>query len=200
MTPTPAFKVGELISDPLAMYLSDVFTIGANLAGLPGISVPAGKSAAGLPIGIQLLGPPFAEESLFRAAVSSGKHPGTRGGRRFEAIASNTPPSSASKCTFSFSPRRSSFAAAHRFDPTTQRADVPGVPRSAGRLPVINRHAVELAIKTAWHSTAESPAFTKWDRKQVLLSRSPQGISDQPVRVTHQPGRMAGDRTIRNQA
>jgi aspartyl-tRNA(Asn)/glutamyl-tRNA(Gln) amidotransferase subunit A len=68
VTPTPAFKVGELIDDPLAMYLSDIYTISANLSGLPGISVPAGFSTSGLPIGLQLVGPPFAEETLFRAA------------------------------------------------------------------------------------------------------------------------------------
>ncbi|HEV8001767.1 MAG TPA: Asp-tRNA(Asn)/Glu-tRNA(Gln) amidotransferase subunit GatA [Planctomycetaceae bacterium] len=68
VAPTPAFKVGELVDDPLAMYLSDIYTLSANLAGLPGISLPGGFSSGGLPIGIQLLGPPFAEETLFRAA------------------------------------------------------------------------------------------------------------------------------------
>ncbi len=68
VTPTPAFKIGELINDPLAMYLSDIYTISANLAGLPGIALPAGQSDSGLPIGFQLLGPPFSEEKLLRAA------------------------------------------------------------------------------------------------------------------------------------
>ena len=68
VAPTPAFKVGELVDDPLAMYLSDIYTLSANLAGLPGISLPGGISSGGLPIGIQLLGPPFAEETLLRAA------------------------------------------------------------------------------------------------------------------------------------
>jgi aspartyl-tRNA(Asn)/glutamyl-tRNA(Gln) amidotransferase subunit A len=68
VTPTPAFKIGELIDDPLAMYLSDIYTISANLAGLPGIALPAGQSDSGLPIGFQLLGPPFSEEKLLRAA------------------------------------------------------------------------------------------------------------------------------------
>ncbi len=68
VAPTPAFKVGELVDDPLAMYLSDIYTLSANLAGLPGISLPGGHSSSGLPIGIQLVGPPFAEESLLRAA------------------------------------------------------------------------------------------------------------------------------------
>ena len=63
VTPTPAFKVGELVDDPLAMYLSDIYTLSANLAGLPGISLPGGFSSGGLPIGIQLLAPPFAEET-----------------------------------------------------------------------------------------------------------------------------------------
>jgi aspartyl-tRNA(Asn)/glutamyl-tRNA(Gln) amidotransferase subunit A len=68
VAPTPAFKIGELIDDPLAMYLSDIYTISANLAGLPGISIPAGFSSQNLPIGLQLLAEPFAEERLLRAA------------------------------------------------------------------------------------------------------------------------------------
>jgi len=68
VTPSTAFKIGELVDDPLAMYLSDVYTISANLAGIPGISLPAGISSAGLPIGLQLLAPPFEEERLLRAA------------------------------------------------------------------------------------------------------------------------------------
>ncbi|MFQ5734535.1 MAG: Asp-tRNA(Asn)/Glu-tRNA(Gln) amidotransferase subunit GatA [Planctomycetaceae bacterium] len=68
VTPTPAFRIGELVGDPLAMYLSDVYTIGANLAGIPGISIPAGFSRGHLPIGLQLLAPPFEEDRLLRAA------------------------------------------------------------------------------------------------------------------------------------
>jgi len=68
VAPTPAFGIGELVDDPLAMYLMDIYTIGANLAGLPAIAVPCGRSAGGLPIGLQLLAPPFEEERLLRAA------------------------------------------------------------------------------------------------------------------------------------
>ncbi len=68
VTPTPAFKLGEKIQDPLQMYLSDIFTISVNLAGVPAISVPCGVSQAGLPIGLQLIGRPFAEETILRAA------------------------------------------------------------------------------------------------------------------------------------
>lgn len=68
VAPTPAFKLGELVDDPLAMYLSDIYTISANLAGIPGASIPCGFSASGLPIGLQLQAPPFEEERLLRAA------------------------------------------------------------------------------------------------------------------------------------
>ncbi|WP_414662386.1 Asp-tRNA(Asn)/Glu-tRNA(Gln) amidotransferase subunit GatA [Horticoccus sp. 23ND18S-11] len=80
-SPIPAFKIGEK-SDPLAMYLCDIYTIGVNLAGLPGISVPCGFTASGLPIGLQLIGQPFQEANLLsiarayeRAHDWNSKHP-----------------------------------------------------------------------------------------------------------------------------
>ncbi|MFH1384301.1 MAG: amidase family protein, partial [Candidatus Omnitrophota bacterium] len=69
-SPTPAFKQGERMDDPIAMYLSDIFTIPVNLAGIPAISIPAGFSRDGLPIGLQLLAPAFCEERLFQAAYT----------------------------------------------------------------------------------------------------------------------------------
>src|SRR5258708_2874324 len=66
--PTPAFLFGEKVDDPLAMYLNDIFTVTANLAGVPGISVPCGLSADGLPIGLQLMGPYWSEAQLLRLA------------------------------------------------------------------------------------------------------------------------------------
>jgi aspartyl-tRNA(Asn)/glutamyl-tRNA(Gln) amidotransferase subunit A len=68
--PTPAFKLGEKVDDPLAMYLNDVFTIPAPLAGVPALSVPAGFSASGLPLGVQLIGRPFDEATLFRVGAA----------------------------------------------------------------------------------------------------------------------------------
>ena len=68
--PTPAFKIGEKANDPLSMYLSDIFTIPANLAGIPAISIPCGFSKDGLPIGLQMMAKPFGEETIFRAAYA----------------------------------------------------------------------------------------------------------------------------------
>ena len=65
-SPTVAFKVGERAENPLAMYLSDLLTIPANMAGLPGLSIPCGLSE-GLPVGLQILGPQFSENLMFRA-------------------------------------------------------------------------------------------------------------------------------------
>ncbi len=67
-SPTAAFKIGEKVDDPLQMYLSDIYTISANLASICGISIPCGFTSANLPVGLQLLGRPFGEEQLLRAA------------------------------------------------------------------------------------------------------------------------------------
>jgi aspartyl-tRNA(Asn)/glutamyl-tRNA(Gln) amidotransferase subunit A len=75
--PTTAFKLGEKTADPLTMYLEDIYTISVNLAGLPGLSIPAGLSAAGLPIGMQLIGPVFSEGLLLRAGRMFEKASGT---------------------------------------------------------------------------------------------------------------------------
>jgi aspartyl-tRNA(Asn)/glutamyl-tRNA(Gln) amidotransferase subunit A len=69
-SPTPAFKIGEKTSNPLQMYLSDIYTISANLAGIPAMSVPCGFTKQGLPVGLQLLAKPFAEETLFHAGYA----------------------------------------------------------------------------------------------------------------------------------
>ncbi len=68
VSPTTAFKIGEKVADPLTMYLSDIYTIAANLAGVPGISVPCGFDENNLPIGLQILAPAFAEDKLLRIA------------------------------------------------------------------------------------------------------------------------------------
>jgi len=70
VAPTPAFKIGENTDDPLTMYLSDIFTIPANLAGIPGMSIPCGFSSKGLPIGLQLMARHFDEDTLFKVGYN----------------------------------------------------------------------------------------------------------------------------------
>ena len=70
VSPTPPWKLGEKINDPLQMYLSDIFTVTANLAGIPGLSVPIGFTSDKLPVGMQILGPQFSEEKLFQAGYA----------------------------------------------------------------------------------------------------------------------------------
>lgn len=68
VAPTTAFRLGEHTDDPLAMYLEDVFTLPANLAGVPGLAFPVGLDGHGLPVGMQLMGPHFREDVLFKIA------------------------------------------------------------------------------------------------------------------------------------
>jgi aspartyl-tRNA(Asn)/glutamyl-tRNA(Gln) amidotransferase subunit A len=66
--PTTAYKIGEMIDNPLEMYLGDVFTVSVNIAGLPAISIPCGLDESGLPVGLQLIGKAFGEKTILRAA------------------------------------------------------------------------------------------------------------------------------------
>ena len=77
--PTSAFKIGEKVNDPLTMYLSDIFTIPANLAGIPGISLPCGFTSEGLPIGLQILSDSFQEEKLLQVAAAYEQETGWHG-------------------------------------------------------------------------------------------------------------------------
>jgi aspartyl-tRNA(Asn)/glutamyl-tRNA(Gln) amidotransferase subunit A len=67
-SPVPAFRLGERTSDPLAMYLADIYTVTGSLAGVPGISVPCGRTGEGLPVGLQIFGQPFREERILQLA------------------------------------------------------------------------------------------------------------------------------------
>jgi aspartyl-tRNA(Asn)/glutamyl-tRNA(Gln) amidotransferase subunit A len=67
-SPTAAFKLGDKVDDPLAMYLADIYTVTANLAGIPGISIPCGETKEKLPIGLQILGRHFDEATILRVA------------------------------------------------------------------------------------------------------------------------------------
>ena len=73
VAPTTAPKLGDSLSDPIKMYLSDIYTISVNLAGLPGISLPCGKDSNGMPIGLQIIGDCFKEKNIIRAAYAFEK-------------------------------------------------------------------------------------------------------------------------------
>jgi aspartyl-tRNA(Asn)/glutamyl-tRNA(Gln) amidotransferase subunit A len=75
-TPTPAFKLGEKTADPLQMYLADIYTVTGSLAGVPGISIPCGKTKAGLPVGMQIFGPHFGEARILQLARAFEKADG----------------------------------------------------------------------------------------------------------------------------
>jgi aspartyl-tRNA(Asn)/glutamyl-tRNA(Gln) amidotransferase subunit A len=75
-SPTAAFKLGEKVDDPLAMYLADIYTVTANLAGIPGISIPVGTTKEKLPIGMQIFGKHFAESTILRVANAYEKAAG----------------------------------------------------------------------------------------------------------------------------
>jgi aspartyl-tRNA(Asn)/glutamyl-tRNA(Gln) amidotransferase subunit A len=70
MTPTPAFKLGEKSDDPMAMYLADIYSVAASLAGICGVSVPCGTTAEGLPIGVQIMGKHFDESTVLRVGAA----------------------------------------------------------------------------------------------------------------------------------
>ena len=89
-TPTPAFRLGEKVEDPLAMYLNDIYSIPASLAGVPALSFPAGFTASGLPVGLQIVGRPFEEAMILRAARATEHW--TDAGRRLPPIAGETSP------------------------------------------------------------------------------------------------------------
>ena len=78
-TPSAAFPLGVKQDDPITMYLNDVFTVPANLAGIPGISVPAGFSQTGLPLGLQVLSGAFREDTLYKVAACLEKQAGFTG-------------------------------------------------------------------------------------------------------------------------
>jgi aspartyl-tRNA(Asn)/glutamyl-tRNA(Gln) amidotransferase subunit A len=70
MTPTPAFKLGEKTDDPVAMYLADIYSVAASLAGICGVSVPCGETKDGLPIGVQIMGKHFDEATMLRVGLA----------------------------------------------------------------------------------------------------------------------------------
>jgi aspartyl-tRNA(Asn)/glutamyl-tRNA(Gln) amidotransferase subunit A len=89
--PGPAFRLGEKVDDPLAMYLSDIFTTPASLVGLPAVAVPSGLDGNGLPLSLQITGRPFAEGEVFRAARAFEKQVAWNAAPSFRAAEVSSP-------------------------------------------------------------------------------------------------------------
>ncbi len=152
-------EAGESLKDPLAMYLGDIYTVAVNLCGLPGITVPCGKDAAGLPIGIQMIGDCFKENNLFRAAHAYEKKRGdfgtaVEGGRegmkQYETVIGLEVHVELATRTKIFCGCSTAFGGA----PNTHTCPVcTGMP---GSLPVLNKKVVEFALRAGLAQTAVS--------------------------------------------
>ena len=130
-SPTPAFRIGERAADPLAMYLSDVYTVSSNLAGIASISLPCGLTAAGLPVGLQILSDVFTEERLLGwPACTSASATGPRACRRRQGVPHERrrpyAHRSAWRCTCTWRPARNSSAGA-------RWSTMPGPTRASAR-------------------------------------------------------------------
>ena len=180
-SPTPAFKLGERTADPLAMYLSDIYTITANLAGIPGISIPCGLTAA-LPIGLQLLGALRFRRTCFGPPRFSDARTDwhlKRAAAHIVAIGAffwTTKSSSALNSRSASNREQDVLGEWHRLWVGGQHWTDPvyiGARRLPGTLPVMNRKAFELALKTAVGLGAQIAPFTKWDRKNYYYPDLP---------------------------
>ncbi len=193
-TPTPAFRIGDKMDDPIAMWLNDVFTVTGNLAGLPGISVPAGLSADGLPLGLQLIG--RAVRRGDRAARRRGA--GAGGGVHGEAALPDRGAGAMSEARRNdnlvqgatgpwevvvglevhaqilseaklFSGAAVAFGGAPNAHVSPIDAGMPGM------LPAVNRHCIEQAVKTGLGLEAEINRFSVFERKNYFYPDLPNG-------------------------
>ena len=182
-TPQPAFPIGDKQDDPLAMYLCDILTVSANLAGVPAISIPCGLSKEGLPLGLHLQAPWGREDLLFdvrrglrdaRAARATRSAPPRRSPRM---TASDAPRLIVGmECHLQLKTRTKCFSGsptAFGADPNTVTDPVTmGLP---GALPVLNKEAVRLAIRSGLALNCRIAEVTKWDRKSYFYPDLPKG-------------------------
>ncbi len=194
VTSTPAFKIGEKSDDPLAMYLVDLYTVSANLAGIGGISFPCGFSKSGLPIGLQLQAPPLEEERLLRAAHMFQTPPtGTPANRRCDMSDAYITIIGLEVHVQLLTKSKLFCGCSTKFGapPNTQTCPVCiGMP---GTLPVMNRDAFELGLKTAVALNCTIAPFTKWDRKNYYYPDLPKGYQISQYDLPFSPGRLSGN-------
>ncbi len=173
--PGTAFKLGEKSDDPVEMYLNDLYTIPANLAGLPGMSLPCGFDAKGLPIGLQLVGNYFSEAKMLeRRAPVSARHrlarPSTGGSAmKWETVIGLEVHTQLATRSKIFSGSSTAFGAAPNTQASAVDIALPGV------LPVLNKGAVECAIKFGLAIGATLNRVNVFDRKNYFYPDLPKG-------------------------
>ena len=192
VTSTPAFKIGEKSDDPLAMYLVDLYTVSANLAGIGGIAFPCGFSTSGLPIGLQLQGPPFEEDRLLRAA-----HMFQTGHRlaHAQAAAVHEISHAVRTCPSHYTiiiglevhvqlltADQAVLRLQHEVRRAAEYADLPGLHRHAGHAAGDESHGVRAGPENGRGAELQDRAVHEVGSQELLLSRLAQGLSDQPVR------------------
>ena len=165
-TPSTAFRAGDNLKDPLSMYLADVCTINCNLAGLPGLSIPCGFDSSGLPIGMQLLGKPFGEPTLFELGkryekCDSVDRPETI--MRYETVIGLEVHAQLATQSKLFSESGTAFG-----EPANTQVDVVclGLP---GVLPVPNGEAVELALRAGLGLGCKIAEVSEWSGSIISI-------------------------------
>ena len=171
--PAAAFEVGANIKDPMAMYLSDVFTVSANLAGLPGLSLPCGFTGKGLPIGLQILGRPWDEAGVLQIARAYEREKRLVNAEGFimsyETVIGLEVHSQLQTQTKLFCSCSTEFGSA----PNENTCEVClGMP---GALPVLNKQAVELALRAAMGLECTIHERSQWARKNYFYPDLPKG-------------------------
>ena len=197
-TPTPAFAIGE-VSDPYAMYLSDIFTVTANLAGVPAMSVPVGF-VDGLPVGAQVIAPHFGESAMLGVAYAIERALGV-GGRMTER--DDSAPEGAPTYelvvglevhvqlktrTKIFCPCPTDFGAPPNANTCPVCLALPGA------LPVLNGHAVQLAVRAALALECTVHRTLGLRAQELLLPGPPEGLPDLAVRPADRHRGPAGHR------
>ncbi len=194
ISPVPAFKLGEKVDDPLAMYLMDVFTLPCNLAGLPGLSLPCGFTKSNLPIGLQMLGKPFDEARCCASrGPTSGSTTSTAASRRCRGA-----PHGNAMSLSDFQPviglevhaqlltkSKIFCGCSTEFGAEPNRNTCPVCLGMPGVLPVLNQRVMEFAVRTGLALGCTIKKTSIWSRKNYFYPDLPKGYQitqyDQPI-------------------
>ena len=223
--PTTAFPIGEKVDDPLAMYLNDIASIPTNLAGTAALSVPSGLADDGLPVGLQIMAPALGEAVMYRVGRGLRGRPGRRGRRPADPpcpLAASRSSASAGVILMTVPTLVDYDEVVERFDPTlglevhvelnTHTKMFCGCPTAfgaepntqvcpvclglPGSLPVVNRTAVESAIRIGLALNCTITPWGRFARKNYFYPDMPKNFQtsqyDEPIAVRRPPGPRAG--------